>query len=112
MNIDSVESISMLEKHDFECIKNIDLNSALYFSAVMSYKTIFNASVVLNCSAPTVSIMLKRFCSYFPVPLFEREGRCLSPTKYAVELDKMIGETFLKFSVAMSNDPRKVTIFK
>lgn len=91
----------MLEKHDFECMKNIDFNSALYFSAVMSYKTIFNASVVLNCSAPTVSIMLKRFCSYFPVPLFEREGRCLIPTKYAIELDRLIGDTFLQFYKAM-----------
>ncbi|NDO81828.1 hypothetical protein CJP72_13960 [Citrobacter sp. NCU1] len=103
----NIENIEMLEKHDFEYLKNIDFNSALYFSAVMSYKTIFNASVVLNCSAPTVSIMLKRFCSYFPVPLFEREGRCLRPTKYAVELDKMIGETFLKFALAVNDDSRK-----
>ncbi len=112
MNIDSTENNNMLEKHDYECIKNIDFNSALYFSAVMNYKTIFNASVVLNCSAPTVSIMLKRFCSYFPVPLFEREGRCLSPTKYAIELDKMIGETFLKFSIAMSDESPKINVFK
>ncbi|MEG0098458.1 MAG: LysR family transcriptional regulator [Citrobacter sp.] len=108
MNVDSDENINMIEKHDFEYMKNIDFNSVLYFSAVMNYKTIFNASVVLNCSAPTVSIMLKRFCSYFPVPLFEREGRCLTPTKYAMELDEMIGDTFLKFSIAMREDYRKV----
>lgn len=107
----NIENNDMLEKHDFEYLKNIDFNSALYFSAVMSYKTIFNASVVLNCSAPTVSIMLKRFCSYFPVPLFEREGRCLRPTKYAVELDKMIGETFLKFALAVNDDSRKAKAF-
>ncbi|MDN8601655.1 LysR family transcriptional regulator [Citrobacter enshiensis] len=108
----NIENIDMLEKHDFEYLKNIDFNSALYFSAVMSYKTIFNASVVLNCSAPTVSIMLKRFCSYFPVPLFEREGRCLRPTKYAVELDKMIGDTFLKFALAVNDDSRKAKVFE
>ncbi|MRS14465.1 LysR family transcriptional regulator [Enterobacteriaceae bacterium RIT691] len=91
----------MLEKPDFEYLQKIDLNSVLYFSAVMSYKTIFNASVVMNCSAPTVSIMLKRFCSYFPVPLFEREGRCLIPTKYAIELNRLIEETFfnLRFTL-------------
>lgn len=92
----------MLEKPDFEYLQKIDLNSVLYFSAVMNYKTIFNASVVMNCSAPTVSIMLKRFCSYFPVPLFEREGRCLIPTKYAIELNRLIEETFfnLRFTLA------------
>ncbi|MGB7800960.1 LysR family transcriptional regulator [Buttiauxella sp.] len=92
----------MVEKHDFEHLINIDLNSVLYFSAVMNYKTIFNASVVMKCSPPTVSIMLKRFCSYFPVPLFEREGRCLKPTKYAIELHKMLSELFSKFSCAVS----------
>lgn len=97
----------MLDKTDYDCLRNIDLNSAVFFSAVMNYKTIFNASVVLNCSSPTVSVMLKRFCSYFPVPLFEREGRCLTPTKFAIELDKYIGEIFLNFCCSIDGQGEK-----
>ncbi|WP_366036100.1 LysR family transcriptional regulator [uncultured Enterobacter sp.] len=73
-------------------LRKVDLNSVVYFVAVMNYRTVFNASLVLNCSSSTVSIMLKRFCSYFPVPLFEREGRNLTPTKYAYELHDKLEE--------------------
>lgn len=77
-----------------ENLKRVDLNSALYFLSVVNYRTVFNASLVLNCSPPTVSVMLKRFCSYFPVPLFEREGRTLTPTRFGRELYKRIVEIY------------------
>lgn len=77
-------------EENLKALRNIDFNSSIYFIAVMNYKTIFNASVVLNCSAATVSLMLKRFCSYFPVPLFEREGRVLVPTRYAIALHRKL----------------------
>lgn len=83
----------MLTPSYIEHLRKIDLNSALYFVAFMHYRTIFNTSIVMKCSTATVSIMLKRFCSYFPVPLFEREGRNLTPTKFAVELLEKLEET-------------------
>lgn len=76
----------LTEKNQLDFLRRVDLNTVLYFVSVMKYKTVFNASLVLHCSPPTVSVMLKRFCSYFPVPLFEREGRNLMPTRYAIEL--------------------------
>ncbi|HEP1896470.1 TPA: LysR family transcriptional regulator [Kluyvera cryocrescens] len=96
------------EKNNFdtnqlECIKRVDLNTVLYFVTVMNYKTIFNASIVMNCSPPTVSIMLKRFCSYFPVPLFEKEGRNLIPTRYAHELYKKIEVMLREIEKALSD---------
>lgn len=84
----------LTDKNQLSFLKRVDLNTVLYFVSVMKYKTVFNASIVLNCSPPTVSVMLKRFCSYFPVPLFEREGRNLMPTRYASELYKK-AETML-----------------
>lgn len=84
----------MTRENQLDFLRRVDLNSILYFVSVMKYKTVFNASIVLNCSPPTVSVMLKRFCSYFPVPLFEREGRNLIPTRYAIDLYRK-AETFL-----------------
>ncbi|KJX14668.1 hypothetical protein SG64_22710 [Enterobacter hormaechei subsp. xiangfangensis] len=94
----------MLDKSCIDHLKQIDLNSVLYFVAVMNYRTVFNASIVLDCSSPTVSMMLKRFCSYFPVPLFEREGRCLVPTRYARELYVKIEETCLNLNTLINAD--------
>lgn len=88
----------------FEHIRKIDLNSAIYFIAVINYKTVFNASVALGCSSPTVSVMLKRFCSYFPVPLFEREGRNLVPTRYGRELHRKIECIFFDIESFLSDD--------
>lgn len=84
----------MVNINNLQLLRKTDLNSIIFFLVVMQHKTIFNASIALNCSAPTVSLMLKRFCSYFPVPLFEREGRCLLPTRHAIELNKKLTEIF------------------
>ncbi|SCC69750.1 LysR family transcriptional regulator [Kosakonia oryziphila] len=91
-------------KQNFSHLKKIDLNSALYFVSVMNYKTVFNASIVLHCSPPTVSVMLSRFCSYFPVPLFEREGRTLNPTRFAMVLHKKIESIFLDIDELFSDE--------
>lgn len=101
----------MLDKSHINYLQRIDLNSVLYFIAVMNYRTVFNASIVLNCSSPTVSLMLKRFCSYFPVPLFEREGRCLVPTRYAKELYDKIEETFLNLNYVINEDEIRSTFY-
>jgi DNA-binding transcriptional LysR family regulator len=81
----------------FDFLKKIDFNSALYFSAFMGCRTIYTTSVVMNCSPATVSIMIKRFCSYFSEPLLERKGRVLTPTTYAIELNKIIMEMISNF---------------
>lgn len=80
----------MIEEKCIEHLKRVDLNSVVFFIAIMNYRTVYNTGLVMNCSSPTVSIMLKRFCSYFPVPLFEREGRCLIPTKHAIDIYRKI----------------------
>lgn len=85
-------------------LKEIDFNSALYFSAFMSYRTIYATSVVLNCSPATVSIMIKRFCSYFTEPLLERKGRILKPTRYALELDKIISQMLAGFHFLLASN--------
>lgn len=88
----------------FEHLRKIDLNSVIYFITVINYRTVYNASVALQCSPPTVSVMLKRFCSYFPVPLFEREGRNLVPTRYGRELHRKIECIFFDIESFLSDD--------
>lgn len=86
---------------DYDKLRKIDLNCIKFFLAVMKYRTIYNASVALKCSSPTVSLMLKRFCDYFPFPLFVREGRCLTPTKYGIELNKKLELIFQELEVTL-----------
>lgn len=100
--MNSIEKSCTMQQLSY--LKKVDFNSALYFVSVMNYKTVFNASIALHCSPPTVSVMLSRFCSYFPVPLFEREGRVLIPTKYAKELQKKIERIFLDIEDIISNE--------
>lgn len=94
-------------KNQLDFLRRVDLNSILYFVSVMKYKTVFNASIVLNCSPPTVSVMLKRFCSYFPVPLFEREGRNLIPTRYAIDLFKKAEKFLIEIESILSDSTDK-----
>lgn len=93
-----------MEQNRIQEISKLDLNTMVYFVAVMNYRTVMNASNVMNCSSPTVSVMLKRFCSYFPVPLFEREGRTLSPTRYAYELHKRIEKALCDIQETISDE--------
>ncbi|WP_414455276.1 LysR family transcriptional regulator [Enterobacter quasiroggenkampii] len=67
-------------------INEIDLNAMLFFVVYMKYRKISSVSTILNCSSPTVSIMLKKFSQNFSEVLFERKSRNLTPTLFAHEL--------------------------
>lgn len=71
-------------------LKEIDLNSLVFFIGFMQYKTLYNTSLALDCSPALVSLMLKKFKNYFDVPLFSREGRQLTPTDFAIHLENEI----------------------
>lgn len=94
----------MSEQISFDFLKKIDFNSAVYFSAFMRCRTIYTTSVVMNCSPATVSIMIKRFCSYFSEPLLEMKGRALTPTIYAIELDGIIMEVISSFHFSLDDN--------
>lgn len=79
-------------------MKYVNLNCMIHFIAMMDYKTIYSTSRVLNCSTATVSLMLNRFCSYFPEPLFVREGRHLKPTSYAFTIYEQLDDFIKKIS--------------
>lgn len=67
-------------------IRRIDLNAMLFFVVYMRYRKISSVAKVLNCSGPTVSIMLRRFSEEFSEVLFERKSRSLTPTRFACDL--------------------------
>lgn len=67
-------------------INEIDLKAMLFFVVYMKYRKMSSVSTILNCSNPTVSIMLKKFSQNFSEVLFERKSRNLTPTLFAYEL--------------------------
>jgi len=83
-------------------LKETDLNSLVFFVAFMQYKTLYNASIALDCSPALVSLMLKKFKLYFDVPLFTREGRQLTPTDFAIALEIEISHLLNEF-ISMTN---------
>ncbi|MGX5024857.1 helix-turn-helix domain-containing protein [Enterobacter sp. UPMP2060] len=83
-------------------MKYVNLNCIIYFVAMMDYKTIYSTSRALNCSTATVSLMLKRFCSYFSEPLFVREGGHLEPTSYAFTIYFQLDSFIKNISSLMS----------
>jgi DNA-binding transcriptional LysR family regulator len=80
----------MLSDSDFSCAKKINIHAVLAFVAVMQSGSLLGASIVLDTSPSNVSILLKKFCSFYSTKLFERDGRTLQPTQYAFELHEVM----------------------
>lgn len=96
----------MTHASNFNKLKQIDLNSIIFFVAYMKYRKISIVSAVLKCSNSTVSIMLHRFCLNFDDAVFERRSRNLTPTPFAFDLlikcddiTSIMCDLFLDYSV-------------
>lgn len=67
-------------------LKNLDLNLLLVFEAVYSERSITKAAEKLALSQPAVSNALNRLRTHLDDPLFEREGKGITPTEEAKRL--------------------------
>ncbi|WP_049537982.1 LysR substrate-binding domain-containing protein [Vibrio harveyi] len=70
----------------------MDLNLLKTFDAVIKSKSVNEAAVVLNITAPAVSHALNRLRDEYQDPLFIRQGRGIVPTNFAIELHNEIQE--------------------
>ncbi|MFQ0834368.1 LysR family transcriptional regulator [Citrobacter gillenii] len=75
-------------------LMDVDFRSILTFIVFVDTGSLYGASLVLGCSASSISLHLKRVRSYFNDILFIREGRNLNPTEYAVELSHQLKLAF------------------
>ncbi len=76
----------MNKDHDLPALGRMDLNLFRVFEVIYRERNLTRAAAVLHVSQSAVSHALARLRSHFSDPLFQREGRGVTPTALALRL--------------------------
>lgn len=85
-------------------ISNLDLNLLRVLDALLIERSTTKAAQRVNLSQPAVSASLSRLRDALQDPLFERKGRCLEPTEFALALEPELRSVLSKIEEMLSTN--------